>query len=324
VLLDSPSRPSLKPLPSLSWVATVQDTGDAAGESIFPPWSLTPFTSTVTQYMRSSPLAASASPVSWTVATQDNDGNGFELGRLGESNSTLTIPAFRFDVKGTGASPGTYNVTIRISYGMMNSQSEGDLTTFNEDEDNVQFVIDSNVAVGTPVPLTDALAPMPLYGGARFQLVGVPVTTLSGPLDDVVASLSVPPSGALQILAPAGTTLTATLGRLTGTSTLYFRLDMPMVDPGVYNASNANITLTMQYMRERNWNGSAASIPAEERRVHANPQRHRRLSRADQPWDGRLQPHRHAAKRGERRPRAVDGLAGRLQLFRRRGLLLRR
>jgi hypothetical protein len=144
-------------------------------------------------------LAPAASPVTWTVATQDNGGNGFQLGRMGESNSTLTLPPFRFDVKGTGARAGTYNITLRISYAMMNSQTESDLTTYNEYEDNVQFVIDSNVAVGTPAPLTEALASMPLYGGALFQLVGIPVTTLSGPLDRVVASLSVPPSGALQL-----------------------------------------------------------------------------------------------------------------------------
>lgn len=209
-------------------------------------------------------LAPPASPVTWTVARQDNGGNGFQLGRAGEPNSTLVVAGLRFDVKGIGAQPGKYNVTLGIGYSMMNSQTEGDLTAFNEAEDNVQFEIVSNVAVGTPVPLTDELEPMPLYAGAGFQLVGIPLTALSGPLDQVVASLSVPVAGALQLAAPAGTALTTTLGRLSGTATLYFRVDVPVADPGIYNASNAGITLTLQYIREKNWNGSAVSVSAGE------------------------------------------------------------
>ena len=209
-------------------------------------------------------LAPSASPVAWSVAGQDNAGNGFQLGRLGETNSTLVVPALWFDVKGTGAPPGTYNVTLRIGYSMMNSQTDGDLTAFNEDEDNVRFEIVSNIAVGAPVPLDDGLTPMPLYAGARFQMLGIPVTTVSGPLDQVVASLSVPTAGALQLSAPAGISLSATLGRLSGTATLYFRVDVPTVDPGIYDGTNANITLTLQYIRQRNWNGAAASIPVGE------------------------------------------------------------
>jgi hypothetical protein len=209
-------------------------------------------------------LGPSASPVTWTVARQDNDGSGFQLGRQGEPNSNLAVTGLRFDVKGIGAQPGKYNVTLRITYSMMNSQTAGDLTAFNEDEDNIQFEIVSNVAVGTPVPLNDNLVPVPLHAGATFQLLRIQLTTLSGPLGQLVATLSVPASGALQLSAPAGTTLTTTLARLTGTATLYFRVDVPIVDQGVYNASNANITLTLQYIRERNWNGSAASISAGE------------------------------------------------------------
>jgi hypothetical protein len=209
-------------------------------------------------------LAPGASPVTWTVSRQDNNGNGFQLGRLGEPQSTLALPAFQLDVKGVGARPGTYNVTFRIGYSMMNSQTEGDLTAYNEDEDTVQFTIASNVDAGTPVPLADDLSPVPLYGGASFQLLAIPVTTLSGPLGQVVATLSVPAGGALQLSAPAGSSLSASLGRLTGTATFYFRVDVPMADPGVYNASNANVTLTVQYIRERNWNGSAVSVSAGE------------------------------------------------------------
>ncbi|MBM4248215.1 MAG: hypothetical protein FJ149_02015 [Euryarchaeota archaeon] len=208
-------------------------------------------------------LPPSASPVAWTVSRLDNSGNGFTLGRLYEPSSVLAVSGLRLDVKGT-ALPGRYNVSVNFGYSMMNSQDPLDLTSFNEQEDSIQFEILSNVVVGTPVPLDNQLRTVPLLSGASFQLIGISLRTVSGPLGQVVATLTVPPSGALQLAAPAGTTLSTSLPRLTGTATLHFRVDVPRADQGIYNETNANITLTLQYIRERNWNGSAMSIASGE------------------------------------------------------------
>ncbi len=212
-------------------------------------------------------LSPQTSPLAWKVSRSDNDGYGIPLGHSGEGNSSYSFTGLSFDVNGIGAHPGKYNVSVRISYSMMTSWSlaSGAMWDYlSEEEDNIQFEIMSNIRVGAPVAYDDSLSPMPLYAGASFQLIGVPVTTLSGPLDQLVASISVPTTSALKLSAPAGTVLTTSLPALTGTAVLYFRVDVPMADPGVYNASNANITLTVQFIREQNWNGSLSLISASE------------------------------------------------------------
>jgi hypothetical protein len=202
-------------------------------------------------------LLPAASPLVWDVQTVDNDGFGYTLGYLGEMNGSHAFSGFRFDVRGIGARPGSYNLSLTINYIKMdtwNALSGPEWSMpLSEEYDNVRFEVVSNVVVGTPVAYTDQLDTTPLYAGAAFQLIGIPVRTLSGALTSVSATLSVPAASAFQPLISPGTSPDAMVGRLTSTATLYFRIDVPRADPGVYGPANANITLVLRYVRETNW-----------------------------------------------------------------------
>jgi hypothetical protein len=209
-------------------------------------------------------LQPPASPLVWDVSSIDNDGNGYTLGYAGEGNSSYVFSGLQFDVKGLGARPGMYNLSIRVHYVTMVSWNtlEGPSWSapLSEDNDNVRFEVASNVAVGTPVAYTDALASMPLYAGTGFQMIGISVRTLSGPLSNVSGTLLVPAASGFQPVISVGTSPAATVSRITATSTLYFRIDVPLTEPGIYTPSNANITLTLHYIRENNWNGRTENV----------------------------------------------------------------
>jgi hypothetical protein len=213
-------------------------------------------------------MQPAASPLVWDVQSVDNDENGYTLGYAGELNSSRAFTGLQFDVKGIGARPGSYNVSLYIHYSVMrtwNPPQEPEMSApLTEDYGNIRFEVASNVVVGTPVPYTDAMTVMPLYAGAGFQLIGIPVMTLSGPLTKVVGTLYVPPESSLQPVISPGTSPDATVERITATSMLYFRIELPLANPGVYDRSNANITLILHYIRENNWNGQAANIAAGE------------------------------------------------------------
>ena len=211
-------------------------------------------------------LTAPSSPLVWDVQTVDN-GEGYTLGYTGEMNASQTFAGFQFDVRGIGARPGVYNISFTISYTTMVSWNalEGAYWSgiLSESCDNVRIEVASNVAVGAPVAYTDALTPMSLYSGTGFQLIGIPIRTLSGALTNVTGTLSVPGAIPFHPVISAGAAAEAFVGRLTSTSTLYFRIDVPHTDPGVYGPSNG-ITLTLRYTRETNWNSQVENIIAGE------------------------------------------------------------
>lgn len=212
-------------------------------------------------------LQPPASPLVWDVSSIDNDGDGYTLGFSMEANSSRSFAGLLFDVKGAGVRPGSYSVSIRVHYLVMvawNPLETQWSAPLSEELDSIHFDVVSNVAVGTPVIFTDSMATTPLYAGASFQLIGIPVRTLSGTLDQVVGTLTVPTGSPFQPAISPGTSPEATIERITGTSYLYFRIDVPVTDPGVYDASIANITLGLQYVRVSNWNGDMENIPAAE------------------------------------------------------------
>lgn len=212
-------------------------------------------------------LQPPASPLVWDVSSIDNDGDGYTLGFSAEPNSSRSFTGLLFDVKGVGVRPGSYNVSIRVHYLVMTAWNPLETqwsAPLSEDLANIRFDVVSNVAVGTPVVFTDAMDTTSLYAGASFQLIGVPVRTLSGTLDKVVGTLSVPPGSPFQPVISPGTSPEATIERITGTSFLCFRLEVPVTDPGIYDATNANITLALEYVRQSNWNGRVENTPAAE------------------------------------------------------------
>jgi len=212
-------------------------------------------------------LQPAASPLVWDVQSVDNDGLGYTLGYSGEGNGSHTFSGFQFDVRGIGARPGTYNISFYIHYIVMLSWSPLETrwsAPLSEEYDNVRFDVVSNVAVGTPVAYTDNMATTPIYAGSAFQLIGIPVRTLSGALSNVSGTLSIPAASGFQPVISAGTSPDAMVGRITSTSTLYFRIDVPRSDPGVFGPANANITLTLRYVRETNWNSATITIPVGE------------------------------------------------------------
>ena len=209
-------------------------------------------------------LPPAASPLVWDVKSVDNGGNGYILGHTGEGNNSHIFSGFQFDVRGIGARPGIYNISFYIHYMKMETWNalEGPQWTapLSEEYDNVRFEIVSNVAVGTPVAYTESMASTPLYSGAAFQQIGIPVRTLSGALSNVSGTLSVPAASGFQPVISAGTSPEAMVGRITSTSTLYFRIDVPQSDPGVFGPANANITLVLHYIRETNWDARTENI----------------------------------------------------------------
>jgi len=212
-------------------------------------------------------LQPPASPLVWDVQSVDNDDFGYTLGYTGEMDSSRTFSGFQFDVRVMGARPGLYNISFTISYITMISWSALETVwsePLSENYDNVRFEVASNVAVGTPVAYADSMASMPLYSGAGFQLIGIPVRTLSGPLSNVTGTLSIPGASAFQPVISEGTSPDAMVGRITSTSTIYFRIDVPLTDPGIYGPSNSNITLVLRYIRETNWNSQTENIAAGE------------------------------------------------------------
>ncbi|MGQ9582112.1 MAG: hypothetical protein ACUVV6_01185 [Thermoplasmatota archaeon] len=213
-------------------------------------------------------LTVSESPVSWDSIRADNGGDGYTLGHTGEPGNTKTITGFQLDVKGLGARPGVYNISILISYKFQISWDPvlGPewSSRFTEEESNIQFEVASNVRVATPVVCDESGSPIPLYAGATLQRVGVPVRPLAGPLSSVIATLVIPSTSPLQLTASPSTTLTSNASRVSSDVIFYFRVDVSVAGPGVYDASTANITLRLQYIKERNWDGSREEVAAAE------------------------------------------------------------
>ncbi|MEM4728407.1 MAG: hypothetical protein QXH42_01415 [Thermoplasmata archaeon] len=213
-------------------------------------------------------LQAAESPVTWDVARDDNGGDGYMLGHIGEPGNYLTLTGLSLDVKGLGARAGRYNVSVAVSYVFQTSWDPvlGPewSTRQTEEESNIRLEIASNVQVGAPEVLDESLNPMPLYASARFQLIGVPVTPLAGSLSSVIATLVVPQTSPLQ-LAPSGTTtLTSSANSVSDRTVFFFRVDVSVTPPGVYDAQRANITLRLQYIKDRNWDGGVNGVAAAE------------------------------------------------------------
>ncbi len=213
-------------------------------------------------------LTAAESPVVWDSTRDDNGGDGYTLGFVGEAGNSRVFTSLQLDVKGLGARPGRYNLSVLVSYVFQTSWDPvlGPewSSRISEEESNTQFEIASNVHVGTPVACDESGSPMPLYAGATFQRIDVPLRPLASPLSSLIATIVVPSTSPLQLSASQPTTLTSTAPRVSSEITLHFRVDVSVARPGVYASSNANITLRLQYIKEQNWDGRREDVPAAE------------------------------------------------------------